>query len=161
MRSRSCSCPAGSREAASARSSSSRSSRPSPRSRPRSSFATRPCPCGFLAVVYPQGVSSDAVTAISFVSLEFWIGLPGMLFDRTFGIAGVAPWLFIVVIGIPAALRASRRVFAPAAITLGLSLVGLSLYHYWEGGYAPSARYFVDVLPLAAPFVAYGLAVTR
>ena len=115
----------------------------------------------FLAVVYPQGVSSDAVTAISFVSFEFWIGLPGMLFDRTFGIAGVAPWLFIVVIGIPAALRASRRVFAPSAITLGLSLVGLSLYHYWEGGYAPSARYFVDVLPLAAPFVAYGLAVSR
>ena len=113
----------------------------------------------FLAVVYPQGVSSDAVTAISFVSFEFWIGLPGMLFDRTFGIAGVAPWLFIAVIGIPAALHASRRVFAPAAITLGLSLIGLSLYHYWEGGYAPSARYFVDVLPLAAPFVAIGLAV--
>jgi hypothetical protein len=115
----------------------------------------------FLAVVYPKGVSSDAVTAISFVSFEFWIALPGMLFDRTFGIAGVAPWLFITVIGIPAALRASRRVFAPAAITLGLSLLGLSLYHYWEGGYAPSARYFVDVLPLAAPFVAYGIAVTR
>jgi hypothetical protein len=115
----------------------------------------------FLAVVYPQGVSSDAVTAISFVSLEFWIGLPGMLFDRTFGTAGVAPWLFIAAIGIPAALRASRRVFAPAAITLGLSLIGLSLYHYWEGGYAPSARYFVDVLPLAAPFVAIGLAVVR
>jgi hypothetical protein len=115
----------------------------------------------FLAAVYPQGVSSDAVTAISFVSFEFWIALPGMLFDRTFGIAGVAPWLFIAVVGIPAALRASRRLFAPAAITLGLSLLGLSLYHYWEGGYAPSARYFVDVLPLAAPFVAYGLAVTR
>ncbi|HEY8825439.1 MAG TPA: hypothetical protein VIP07_11185 [Candidatus Limnocylindria bacterium] len=113
----------------------------------------------FLAVVYPQGVSSDAVTAISFVSLQFWIALPGMLFDRTFGIAGVAPWLFIAVIGIPAALRASRRVFAPAAITLGLSLIGLSLYHYWEGGYAPSLRYFVDVLPLAAPFVAIGLSV--
>ena len=113
----------------------------------------------FLAVVYPQGVSSDAVTAISFVSFEFWIALPGMLFDRTFGIAGVAPWLFIAVIGIPAAVRANRRVFAPAAITLGLSLIGLSLYHYWEGGYAPSARYFVDVLPLAAPLVAIGLAV--
>jgi hypothetical protein len=115
----------------------------------------------FLAVVYPQALTPQAVTSISFVSFEFWIGLPGMLFDRTFGIAGVAPWLFIAVIGLPAALRASRRLFAPAAITLGLSLIGLSLYHYWEGGYAPSARYFVDILPLAAPFVAYGLAVTR
>jgi hypothetical protein len=115
----------------------------------------------FLAVVYPQALTPQAVTSISFVSLQFWISLPGMLFDRTFGTAGVAPWLFIAVVGIPAALRASRRVFAPAAATLGLSLLGLSLYHYWEGGYAPSARYFVDVLPLAAPFVAYGLAVTR
>ena len=115
----------------------------------------------FLAVVYPRGVSSDAVTSISFLSAEFWIALPGMLFDRTFGIAGVAPWIFIGVIGIPAALRAHGRALAPAAVTIGLSLVGLSLYHYWEGGYAPSARYFVDVLPLAAPFVAYGLAVTR
>src|SRR5207248_11190063 len=60
----------------------------------------------FLAVVYPRGVSSDAVTSISFVSAELWIALPGMLFDRTFGIAGVAPWIFIGLIGIPAALRA-------------------------------------------------------
>lgn len=115
----------------------------------------------FLAVFYPQELTRETALSFSFLSLEFWIALPGMLFDRTFGIAGVAPWLFIAVVGIPAALRASRRVFAPAASTLGLSLIGLSFYHFWEGGYAPSARYFVDVLPLAAPFVAYGLAVTR
>ena len=115
----------------------------------------------FLAVVYPQVVTAPSAPTFSFLTLQFWIGLPGMLFDRTFGIAGVAPWLLIAVVGIPAALHASRRLFAPAAATLGLSLVGLSLYHFWEGGYAPSARYFVDVLPLAAPFVAYGLAVTR
>jgi hypothetical protein len=115
----------------------------------------------FLAVVYPQELTRETALSFSFVSFEFWIALPGMLFDRTFGIAGVGPWLFIALIGIPAALHASRRMFAPAAAILGLSLLGLSLYHYWEGGYAPSARYFVDVLPLAAPFVAYGLAVTR
>ena len=113
----------------------------------------------FLAVIYPQELTRQTALSISFVSWEFWIGLPGMLFDRTFGIAGVAPWLFIALIGIPAALRASRRMFAPAAVALGLSLVGLSFYHFWEGGYAPAARYFVDVLPLAAPFVAIGLAV--
>jgi hypothetical protein len=96
-----------------------------------------------------------------FLSFEFWIGLPGMLFDRTFGIAGVAPWLFIAVIGIPAALVANRRVFAPAVATLALSLIGLSLYHSWEGGYALSGQYLVDVLPLAAPLIAYGLPVTR
>src|SRR2546422_7604310 len=115
----------------------------------------------FLAVIYPQDLTKQTVPSFSFVSPEFWIALPGMLFDRTFGIAGVAPWLLIAVIGIPAALHANRRVFAPAAITLALSLLGLSLYHFWEGGYAPPARYFVDVLPPATPLVAYGLAVTR
>ncbi|MEK7861460.1 MAG: hypothetical protein AAB284_08915, partial [Chloroflexota bacterium] len=49
----------------------------------------------------------------------------------------------------------------PAAATVAASLAALSLFRYWEGGYAPPGRYFVDVLPLWAPFVAYGLAVTR
>ena len=37
----------------------------------------------------------------------------------------------------------------------------MSLYRYWEGGYAPANRYVVDVLPLAAPFVAYGVGAAR
>ncbi|HEY7625148.1 MAG TPA: hypothetical protein VIA63_09005, partial [Candidatus Limnocylindria bacterium] len=115
----------------------------------------------FLAVVYPQELTRQTALSFSFVSFEFWIGLPGMLFDRTFGIAGVAPWLFLALVGIPAAWRANRHALAPAAVTLALSLIGLSAYHYWEGGYAPSARYFVDIVPLLAPFVAYGLVVAR
>jgi hypothetical protein len=42
-----------------------------------------------------------------------------------------------------------------------VSLVVLSLFRYWEGGYAPPNRYLVDVLPLIAPFVAYGLIASR
>ncbi|HEV8537175.1 MAG TPA: hypothetical protein VGR87_15835 [Candidatus Limnocylindria bacterium] len=95
------------------------------------------------------------------LSFQFWIGLPAMLFDRTFGVAGVAPWLFIAAAGIAAALRTDRRRLAPAAAAIGLGLIALSIYRYWEGGYAPAARYFVDVLPLVAPFVAYGLAAMR
>jgi len=43
------------------------------------------------------------------------------------------------------------------AVTLGV----LSLFRYWQGGYAPPARYLVEVMPLLAPFVAYGLLVVR
>src|SRR5437763_7149179 len=60
----------------------------------------------FLAVVYPRGVSSDAVTSTSFLSAELWIALPGMLFVRPFGRAGAASWISIGVIVVPAALRA-------------------------------------------------------
>jgi hypothetical protein len=91
----------------------------------------------------------------------FWVGLPAMLFDRTFGIAGFAPWLFIAAAGVAVALRAARARLLPAAVTIAASLAVLSLFRYWEGGYAPPGRYLLDVLPLAAPFVAYGLAGMR
>jgi hypothetical protein len=80
-----------------------------------------------------------------------------MLFDRTFGLAGFAPWLFIAIVGIRTALRDERARLLPAAVTIVASLAVLSLFRYWEGGYAPPGRYLLDVLPLAAPFVAYGL----
>lgn len=88
----------------------------------------------------------------------FWVGLPAMLFDRTFGLAGFAPWLFIGAAGVAAALRSDRARLLPGAVTIAASLAVLSLFRYWEGGYAPPGRYLLDVLPLAAPFVAYGIA---
>jgi hypothetical protein len=86
-----------------------------------------------------------------------WVGLPAMLFDRAHGVAAFAPWLFIAAIGVASALRADRARLLPAAATIAASLAVLSLFRYWEGGYAPAGRYLLDVLPLAAPFVAYGL----
>jgi hypothetical protein len=86
-----------------------------------------------------------------------WVGLPAMLFDRAHGVAAFAPWLFIAAVGVAAALRADRARLLPAAATIVASLAVLSLFRYWEGGYAPAGRYLLDVLPLAAPFVAYGL----
>src|SRR5438552_2128968 len=91
----------------------------------------------------------------------FWVGLPAMLFDRALGVAAFAPWLFIAALGVASALRADRARLLPAAVTIAASLAVLSLFRYWEGGYAPPGRYLLDVLPLAAPFVAYGLARMR
>jgi hypothetical protein len=94
-------------------------------------------------------------------SFRFWVGLPAMLFDRTFGLAAVAPWAFVALAGLAPALRERRAVLLPAAAAIALTLAVLSLFRYWEGGYAPPARYLVEVMPLAAPFVAYGLTVVR
>ncbi len=94
-------------------------------------------------------------------TLRFWIGLPGILFDRVFGIAGTAPWLLIAALGAATALRTDRARLLPAAVAVLSSLVLLSCFRLWEGGYAPPNRYIVDVLPLAAPFVAFGLIAAR
>lgn len=98
---------------------------------------------------------------VSSLTFLFWYGLPAMLFDRTFGLAGTAPWLFIAALGVAPALRSARRTLVPAGAAIGTTLLALSLFRYWEGGYAPPGRYFVEVVPLAAPFVVFGLAAAR
>jgi hypothetical protein len=104
---------------------------------------------------------AQALTNAPSITFQFWVGLPAMLFDRTFGLAGSAPWLFIAALGAVPALRAAPRALIPAGAVIVSSLLALSIYRYWEGGYAPPNRYLVEVVPLAAPFVAYGLAATR
>ena len=84
------------------------------------------------------------------------IGLGGMLFDRAFGLAGSAPWVFLGLAGIGPALR-RRAVLLPALAALGASLGALSIYRLWEGGWSPPNRYFVEVLPLWTPFIALAL----
>ncbi|MDE3103122.1 MAG: hypothetical protein KGJ98_12910, partial [Chloroflexota bacterium] len=104
---------------------------------------------------------AQAVTHEPSIVPSFWIGLPAILFDRDLGLAGSAPWLFVGLLGLAAALRRERERLLPAAITVGAGLVALSFFRLWEGGYAPPGRYFVDVLPLWLPFVAYGLAAAQ
>jgi hypothetical protein len=104
---------------------------------------------------------AQALTNAPSITFQFWVGLPAMLFDRTFGLAGSAPWLFIAALGAVPALRAAPRALIPAAAVIVSSLLALSIYRYWEGGYAPPNRYLVEIVPLAAPFVAYGLAAAR
>lgn len=87
------------------------------------------------------------------------VGLGGILFDRAFGLAGSAPWVFAGLAGLVAALRPPhRRALLPALFAVVASLAALSVYRLWEGGYAPPNRYLVDVLPLWAPFVALAIA---
>ncbi|MGH2379016.1 MAG: hypothetical protein ACRDGT_11135, partial [Candidatus Limnocylindria bacterium] len=110
---------------------------------------------------------AQALTQEPSITPRFWIGLPAILFDRTLGLAGSAPWAFVGLLGLVPLLRLeqglrrhdpeARAVLLPAALTVGLSVLALSFFRLWEGGYAPPNRYFVDVLPLWTPFVAAGL----
>src|SRR6185295_17398035 len=75
--------------------------------------------------------------------------------------AGTAPWLFLAALGAFPAIRAARDRVLPAGTAIVASIALLSLFRLWEGGYAPPNRYLVDVLPLAAPFVAFGIAEAR
>jgi hypothetical protein len=92
------------------------------------------------------------------LTFQFWVGLPAILFDRTFGVAGSAPWIFLALLGAVPAWRAAPTL-RPALVAVGASLAALSIYRFWEGGYAPPARYLVDALPLLAPAVGWGLAI--
>jgi hypothetical protein len=94
------------------------------------------------------------------LTFRFWVGLPAILFDRTFGVAGSAPWLFLALLGVVPAWRASVAL-RPALVLIAVSLAALSIYRYWEGGYAPPARYLVEVVPLLAVFAGWGLATMR
>lgn len=85
------------------------------------------------------------------------IGLGGLLFDRAFGLAGTAPWAFLGLAGLGPALRGRRRVLGPCVALAGASLAALSIYRLWEGGWAPPARYLVEVLPLWAPVLGLAL----
>ncbi len=102
---------------------------------------------------------AQAVTHEPSIVPSFWIGLPAILFDRDLGLAGSAPWLFVGLLGVVTALRRDHERMLPAALTVAIGLAVLSFFRLWEGGYAPPGRYFVDVLPLWTPFVAYGLIV--
>ena len=116
-------------------------------------------PVPYAGYVFGMG-AAQAVTGQSTLTFRFWVGLPAMLFDRTFGVAGSAPWLFLALLGVVPAWR-GMPLLRPALVTVGVSLAALSIYRYWEGGYAPPNRYLVDVLPLIAPLVGWGLATVR
>jgi len=110
---------------------------------------------------YIGGLFAFAGTRESAVWLRPDYGLLGMLFDRAFGLAGSAPWVFAGALGVVPLVRAAPRAASALLLaTLG-TLAGLAFYRLWEGGWGPPNRYLADVLPLWCPFVAAGFAAAR
>jgi NhaP-type Na+/H+ or K+/H+ antiporter len=119
-------------------------------------FATFGVPIPFAG--YLVGIAEFGESHESAVVFAPWITVPGILFDRAFGLAGSAPWVFLGALGVAPLLRARRLAAAGLLVVAVGTLAGLSLYRLWEGGWAPPNRYTAELLPLWTPFVAAGLA---
>jgi hypothetical protein len=99
----------------------------------------------------------DRISDLKLVGLRPDIALPGMLFDRAFGLAGSAPWVFIGALGIVPLVRRATSVAAALLVAVFATLLLLALYGPWQGGWSPPNRYTTELLPLWTPFVAAAL----
>src|SRR5439155_12326515 len=58
------------------------------------SFVTFGIPLPYVGYVFGTA-AAQTIDPEPTWTFRFWVGLPAILFDRVFGIAGTAPWLFI------------------------------------------------------------------
>lgn len=74
-----------------------------------------------------------------------WIGGPGLLLDRTFGLLSHTPLYLLAFVGLVPLLRVWRRLRSPAIVALLLGWVFYFVYisdvYYWWADGAPSSRY--------------------
>jgi hypothetical protein len=88
------------------------------------------------------------------------VGIPGLLFDRAFGLVPRAPIYLLAFIGV-GALWGSRRLYGPplAALVLGwgLYLLFIADVAYWHADGGPPSRYLLAGLPFLVVAVAEGI----
>src|SRR5260221_6161504 len=61
--------------------------------------------------------AAQTLTGEPSLTFQFWVGLPAILFDRTFCVAGSAPWLFLALVRVLPAWR--LRPARPPALVAG------------------------------------------
>jgi hypothetical protein len=89
-------------------------------------------------------------------------GLAGLLISPNRGLLVYSPVVLVAAAGLGTAVREGMRsplLWCLAAATVQWLFYGS--YAVWWGGYTYGPRYMLDVLPLAAPLAAAGLAVLR
>jgi hypothetical protein len=82
--------------------------------------------------------------------------LPALFFDSTKGLLINNPAFFIIIFGIPLWIRKNPLQILKLAIIILPSFLLQSTFLSWWGGWAPSGRFFIDIIPLFMP--AIGLA---
>ena len=82
----------------------------------------------------------------------------GMLIDQEFGLLPYAPIFLLAPYGLVLLARMHRRLFTGIALVAGgylvLVVLPLTNAHGWTGGWSPTARFWVPVVPLLAVAVA-------
>lgn len=77
-------------------------------------------------------------------------GLPGLLLDQEFGLLCYAPVFALVVPGLLALWRSSRRLGLTALALLAVVLLTAGAWPMWRGGFNPPGRFLVPLLPALA-----------
>jgi len=88
-----------------------------------------------------------------------WVGAPGLLFDRVFGLIPRAPAYFLAFVGVVPLARRFRAHGAELAALAGgslLSFVYIADIAYWWADGSPPSRYVLASLPLFVAAVAGG-----
>jgi hypothetical protein len=88
-----------------------------------------------------------------------WIGAPGLLFDRVFGLIPRAPVYLLAFLGATSLWRRAREHGVQvAALALGslLSFIYIADIHYWWADGSPPSRYALGSIPLLIAAVAAG-----
>jgi hypothetical protein len=83
--------------------------------------------------------------------------ISAMLFDTNRGLLVFNPILLLIFIGIPLWLKRHLESLFVTAITLLPSIVVLSVFVQWNGGYAPNGRYIIEFLPAIIPAIAFAV----
>jgi hypothetical protein len=77
-------------------------------------------------------------------------GLQGLLLDQEFGLLAYAPVFVLVVPGLLALFRASRRLAIASAALLLVVILTAGAWPMWRGGFNPPARFLVPLVPVLA-----------
>ena len=104
-----------------------------------------------LDAAYGPGFAADVSLA------RIGAGLPGLLFDRQFGLLAVGPVYALAVPGLLLLLRWRTGEALRAALLAGATLLVGGSFSMWWGGASPPARFVVPALPALAVGLALAL----
>jgi hypothetical protein len=103
--------------------------------------------------MFPPGAQLGQVSPI--------INIPALLFDGSKGIFTYNPAWWLILVGLPIWYVVSKRTFIWAALGVLPGLIVTANFSDWTGGYAPNARYLMEVVPVLMPAVAVVAMATR
>lgn len=108
-------------------------------------------------VILPsQTFAGDIIFFVSAID-----SLPAILFDATKGIFTNNPAFLLIFLGLPIWLRKSPKQILKLFLIIGPSFFLQLTFLDWWGGWSPSGRYFIDILPILMPAVGYTVLLLR
>jgi hypothetical protein len=102
-------------------------------------------------VLVPSSIYSSTVK----LTTSPLMTVPAMLVDRTRGLLTYNPSIVLIFAGLPLWYRFNKKIFIDVSLIIVPSLLLLSTFNEWQGGYSPNGRYTITFIPLLLPGIAY------